>query len=106
MNEKLYRLSGSVSDRQSRIWTGKAIVDGKWVVSFVMPSSFSLDKLPSPNNKEIKIIENEAYDYGYYEGRTKRANGQESSWKGKYVVVWRKEEDTWKMYLDIWNAVK
>ncbi|MFS4449095.1 YybH family protein [Maribacter sp. 2307UL18-2] len=55
---------------------------------------------------EVKVIGDEAYDYGYYEGKTKRANGEESSWKGKYVVIWRKVEGDWKMYLDIWNAVK
>ncbi len=27
---KLYRLSGSISDSQSRIWTGKILVDGNW----------------------------------------------------------------------------
>lgn len=30
VDEKLYRLSGSVSDAQSRIWTGKILVDGTW----------------------------------------------------------------------------
>ena len=54
---------------------------------------------------EIKIWGNEAYDYGYYEGTS--SNGtQTSNWKGKYVVIWRKEEGVWKMYLDIWNAIK
>ena len=54
---------------------------------------------------EIKIIGGEAYDYGYYEGVTRKIDGTEIAWKGKYVVVWRKEGDTWKMYLDIWNSV-
>ena len=54
---------------------------------------------------EIKIIGDEAYDYGYYEGTTRRANGEEVSWKGKYVIVWKKVEGEWKMYLDIWNRV-
>ena len=54
---------------------------------------------------EIKIKGKEAYDYGYYEGKTKRANGEEVSWKGKYVVVWKKVGKNWKMYLDIWNRV-
>ncbi|WP_209402705.1 DUF4440 domain-containing protein [Pseudozobellia sp. WGM2] len=56
--------------------------------------------------EEIKVWGDEAYDYGYYEGKTKKANGEISSWKGKYVVVWRKENGDWKMYLDIWNGVK
>lgn len=54
---------------------------------------------------EIKVIGSEAYDWGYYEGRS--SNGDRTSeWKGKYVIVWRKEEGEWKIYLDIWNSIK
>ncbi|MEO0584930.1 MAG: nuclear transport factor 2 family protein [Bacteroidota bacterium] len=54
--------------------------------------------------EEIKIIGDEAYDYGYYEGKTKSAERGESSWGGKYVIIWRKVEGEWKIYLDIWNS--
>lgn len=54
---------------------------------------------------EIKVLGDEAYDYGYYEGSTLQADGSESSWKGKYVVIWRKDQGTWKIYLDIWNGI-
>jgi ketosteroid isomerase-like protein len=54
---------------------------------------------------EIKVWGNEAYDYGYYEGTS--SNGEsESNWRGKYVVIWLKENGEWKMYLDIWNRIK
>lgn len=56
--------------------------------------------------EEIHFFGNYAYDYGYYEGKTELADGEINSWKGKYVVVWKKVEDQWKMYLDIWNQVK
>ncbi|SNT11144.1 Ketosteroid isomerase homolog [Ekhidna lutea] len=53
---------------------------------------------------EIKVLGNEAYDYGYYEGIS--SNGDQSSnWRGKYVIVWRKEQGEWKIYLDIWNRI-
>lgn len=55
--------------------------------------------------EEIKIVGNEAYDYGYYEGKTKNKDGSKVSWKGKYVVVWKKVGDNWLIYLDIWNRV-
>lgn len=56
--------------------------------------------------EEIKVMGNEAYDYGYYEGKTQRSDGSKVSWRGKYVVVWKEvEPDVWKMYLDIWNRV-
>lgn len=55
---------------------------------------------------EIKIKGKEAYDYGVYAGTTRRTNGDEVSWKGKYVIIWRKEKKVWKMYLDIWNRIQ
>ncbi|MEM8565087.1 MAG: nuclear transport factor 2 family protein [Bacteroidota bacterium] len=56
--------------------------------------------------EEIKVTGDEAYDYGCYEGTTKRANGSESSWKGKYVIVWKKINGDWKIYLDMWSSLK
>jgi len=57
------------------------------------------------NSKEIKIIEDYAYDYGYYEGSSTNAEGVPSLWKGKYVIVWKKIGNDWKIYLDIWNRI-
>jgi len=56
--------------------------------------------------EEIIIKGDTAYDYGYYEGRTKKTDGSESAWKGKYVIVWKKVNNNWKMYLDIWNGIR
>ena len=56
--------------------------------------------------EEITIQGDIAYDYGYYEGRTKKIDGSESAWKGKYVIVWKKINNQWKMYLDIWNGIR
>lgn len=56
---------------------------------------------------EIKIIGNEAYDYGYYEGISIGDDEKEYPFKGKYVITWKEvEPDVWKMYLDIWNSVR
>nr|WP_297911932.1 DUF4440 domain-containing protein [uncultured Allomuricauda sp.] len=55
---------------------------------------------------EITVEKDTAYDYGYYQGQTKHKDGSLSNWKGKYVIVWKKIEGEWKMYLDIWNNVK
>ena len=56
--------------------------------------------------EEIKILGIEAYDYGYYEGTTLRSDGTESNWKGKYLIIWRKINQEWKIFLDIWNRIK
>ncbi|MEM6686748.1 MAG: nuclear transport factor 2 family protein [Bacteroidota bacterium] len=54
---------------------------------------------------EITIVGDTAYDYGYYEGTTVRDNGEQNSWKGKYVIVWKRIGGNWKIYLDIWNSI-
>ncbi len=54
---------------------------------------------------EIKVLGDEAYDYGYYEG-TSVNDDQSSDWKGKYVIIWKKVNAEWKIYLDIWNRIE
>ena len=55
--------------------------------------------------EEIHIANDIAYDYGYYEGKTLTKDNKESSWKGKYLIVWKKIDGDWKIYLDIWNSI-
>ena len=54
---------------------------------------------------EIKIDGKYAYDIGYYEGGTRQKDGSESSWRGKYLIVWRKEGKDWKIYADAWSRI-
>ncbi|MEM1217839.1 MAG: DUF4440 domain-containing protein [Bacteroidota bacterium] len=56
--------------------------------------------------EEIVVRKKEAYDYGYYEGKTQRADGSTLNWRGKYVIIWKKVAGQWKIYLDIWNRVE
>lgn len=56
--------------------------------------------------QEVKLFGDYAHDYGHYEGKTQKPDGTINEWRGKYVVIWKKEEGTWKMYLDIWNAIR
>lgn len=57
------------------------------------------------NPVEIRVVENTAYDYGYYEGTSQNAEGENRDFKGKYVIVWHKVGEDWKIYLDIWNGL-
>lgn len=54
---------------------------------------------------EIEIIGDTANDYGYYNGVFVNKEGKENPFKGKYVIVWKKIDGQWKIYLDIWNRV-
>ncbi len=56
--------------------------------------------------EEIVILGDTAHDYGHYRGKNKNDDGTEISYKGKYVVIWKKVNNQWKMYLDIWNRIK
>ncbi len=56
--------------------------------------------------EEIVILGDTAHDYGLFKGKNKNKDGSEVSYKGKYVIVWKKVNNEWKMYLDIWNRIK
>ena len=55
--------------------------------------------------EEVHILGDTAYDYGYYEGRSQAAGKDPINWKGKYVIIWKKVNDSWLMDIDIWNRV-
>jgi len=53
---------------------------------------------------QVTVDGKHAYDHGIYEIAGER-NGE--AWgpvRGKYLVVWRREPDGWKMQLDMWNS--
>ncbi len=56
--------------------------------------------------REIVVLGDTAHDYGVYMGKNKNDDGTETTYKGKYVIVWKKINNQWKMYLDIWNRIK
>lgn len=55
--------------------------------------------------QEINVIDDNAYDYGYYAVTSSNEKGEVSSSRGKYVIVWKQVDNDWKIYLDIWNGV-
>jgi ketosteroid isomerase-like protein/outer membrane lipoprotein-sorting protein len=98
-----YTQDGKIFPGNTEILEGAEALRRNWTPPPTRSSRTSHHKLMPV---EIKIMGNEAYDYGYYEGKTLQADGSESSWRGKYVVIWKEvKPDVWKMYLDIWNRV-
>lgn len=106
MNEDYDRLANAYSSDGKILPPNTDMIEGREAIRkrWVLP-----DGVDIPYHKitptEIKIIGEYAYDMGYYEGRSKRVNGEIQSFKGKYVIVWKKEDENWKIYLDIWNSV-
>ena len=85
---------------RSKILTGKAAIRKYWTPPAGSNRKTTYHKIMP---EEIKILGKEAYDYGYYEGKSIGNDGKESSWGGKYVITWKEvEPDVCKMDLDIW----
>ncbi len=97
---KSYTADGKIFPDNTKIIEGRDAIKKRWI----LPKDTKIihHKI---NPKEIKIIGKYAHDYGYYEGSTKKPDGSTIEWKGKYVIIWKKEANNWKIYLDIWNAV-
>lgn len=96
-----YTLDAKIFPDKTAIIAGREAIKKRWI----LPEGVSVIRhVATPD--EIKILGDHAYDYGYYEVETKRADGSSVTGKGKYVILWRKENNTWKIHLDIWNSVQ
>ncbi len=95
-----YTEDGKIFPNNAPIIEGKEAVKKRWILP---EGSRILYHELQP--EEINILGNYAFDYGYYKGKSINMEGKESEFKGKYVVVWKKIDAKWKMYLDIWNRV-
>lgn len=45
-----------------------------------------------------------AYEVGRFEMAVQPPGGERAEMAGKYVVVWKREGDDWRMHVDIWNG--
>jgi ketosteroid isomerase-like protein len=52
----------------------------------------------------ITVDGEHAYDYGTFEIAGERDGTAWGPFRGKYVIVWRREGGSWRMHLDIWNS--
>ncbi len=95
-----YTKDAKIFPNRTKIITGKEAITKFWKLPDGVQTAYH-KIIP----EEIEIVDNTAYDYGYYEGKTKKSDGSEVEWKGKYVIVWKKVKTQWKIYLDIWNSV-
>ncbi|NJB72689.1 ketosteroid isomerase-like protein [Saonia flava] len=96
----IYTKDAKLFPNNTKIIEGHTDIKDRWI----LPEGVKILNHKTESN-EINIIGNFAYDYGYYNGTTQRKDKSEVSWKGKYVIIWKKVNEEWKMYLDIWNSV-
>jgi len=96
----MYTEDGKIFPNNRKIMSGKTDLLSYWAI----PEGVKiLHHKVTPS--EIYIENNIAYDYGYYEGKTFTKDKEEVSWQGKYIIIWKKIDGEWKIYLDIWNNV-
>jgi ketosteroid isomerase-like protein len=93
-----YTTDGKIFPNNTDIIEGTEAIKKRWT----LPENVKI-VFHKATPLEITIENNTAYDYGYYEGETLRPDGTKTKFKGKYVIVWKKVNDDWKIYLDIWN---
>ena len=99
-----YTDDGKIFPNNQKILSGHEALRKYWTPP---PGSKNRITYHKVTPEEVEIIGDTANDFGYYEGRSIGNDGNENSWKGKYVIVWKEvKPDVWKMYLDIWNSVR
>lgn len=96
----MYTEDGKILPNNRKIMSGKTDLKSYWTI----PEGVKI-VLHKATPSEIRIENDIAYDYGYYEGKTLTKDLKEVPWKGKYVIIWKKIDGDWKIYLDIWNSV-
>lgn len=97
----VYSEDAKILPPDASIIEGREAIRRRWTLP---PGVEILHHAATP--EEITIEGNYAYDVGYYEGSSRReGQARASAFRGKYVIVWKKEEGDWKMYLDIWNSL-
>ena len=103
-----YEMIGKAYTADAKIMvTGPDIIEGRDnIVRYWTPTGELRIVYHKIYPDEISVSGDTAYDYGRYEGTTRRADGEEFSWNGKYVIIWKKVAGDWKIYVDIWNRTE
>jgi ketosteroid isomerase-like protein len=96
----LYSKDGKIFPAGEDIKIGHHAIKKRWKLSRGMKL---ISHKVTP--REIRIIDDYAYDYGYYAMTIVDKKGRETPSKGNYMIIWKKTDDDWKIYLDIWNRI-
>lgn len=96
----LYTPDGVIFPEQSAWVTGREAIRRYFTPA---PGRRITHHLLTPSR--IVVDGQHAYDYGTYEIAGERDGVAWGPSRGKYVVVWRRQGDSWRMQLDIWNSL-
>jgi uncharacterized protein (TIGR02246 family) len=92
----LYTAQGQLLPPNSEVVSGRAAIEQVW--KSVMGMGIKDARLESV---EVDALGDTAVEVGKY---TLRGEGGQVLDNGKYVVIWKKEDDEWRLHRDIWNS--
>jgi uncharacterized protein (TIGR02246 family) len=95
----LYTSDAVIFPERSELITGRDAIARYWTPR---PGRRVTRHVVTPTR--IVVDGHHAYDYGTYEIAGERDGTSWGPFRGKYVVVWRRDNGAWRMQLDIWNS--
>jgi len=102
LNEgKLARVVSLFSDDGEVLPPNSERVQGKAAITEFWRGMIAKGLTVRLTTEEVVQFGDYAYELGYYFLRTAQGEPQD---EGKYIVIWRQEQGTWKMYRDIFNS--
>jgi ketosteroid isomerase-like protein len=96
---ELYTSDAVIFPEESAPITGHAAIRRYWTPG---PGRRITRHVITPT--QITVDGRHAYDHGTFEIAGERNGTPWGPFRGKYVVVWRREGSSWRMQLDIWNS--
>ncbi|HUF08281.1 MAG TPA: nuclear transport factor 2 family protein [Rhodothermales bacterium] len=94
-----------LADSAVQMPSGTGPITGRESIVEAMSSGPELQLLWEPKHAEIAISGELGWTWGIYEARFMSGEGEEVSSAGKYLNVWRKQDDgAWKVIVDMGNS--
>jgi uncharacterized protein (TIGR02246 family) len=95
----LYTSDGVIFPERSQSITGREAIARYWTPR---PGRRVTRHVLKPTR--VVVDGDHAYDHGTFEIAGERDGTPWGPLRGKYVVVWRRDQGRWRMQLDIWNS--
>jgi uncharacterized protein (TIGR02246 family) len=96
---ELYTADGVIFPERSEAITGREAIRRYWT----LPAGRRVTRhVITPVH--IRVDGRHAYDHGTFEIAGMREGKPWGPFRGKYLVVWQREGDSWRIHLDMWNS--